>query len=588
MRLRKVAIQGFRSLSNIADFEVRAPTVLAGHNDAGKSSLLEAVGFLLDSYTATPEDFSLIADADSDRVDTLTVVGTFELSSDEVETLGLESPLRVRRIATPHEPAALQIELLESTNELLRGYEGETNNALTDRIRNAGLSMPAPANKSDLLRVLREAADAGEKRLQWAAAPRALAEYLPRVQSFTANSMSSPEDAIRENLQAAYKSHLETDKFKGRISTIERKLEQKLTRDAQRLLAHIKARVSGAEEFVIEPKVNLRGSLASVSIAVLNAQNKRVGLGKMGTGLARRVAFAVWEQTTAKLADSARDVVLLYDEPDTHLDYHHQREFMGLVREQAGHSNVAILIATHSMNLIDGVDIADVLHVTQDETLNTTVQPLGDDSGVGTHLGAIAASVGLRNTVLLHERLFVGVEGDTETRSLPVLFRLVTGRHLQSSGIAIWSGGNNDGALRFAQFLVKNGRNVLLFVDTDSLEVKPFRNDGVARFDLTPSEHLLTIGARELEDIFTDEQWAQCANAHWQRTDDSPWGAAHFAPHRAGKFSSGIEKMLREESRVEVSGKPTILATLAMSLTDPSQVPAPLRDAFQVFIDRAG
>ena len=48
--------------------------------------------------------------------------------------------------------------------------------------------------------------------------------------------------------------------------------------------------------------------------------------------------------------------------------------------------------------------------------------------------------------MLLHERCFLGVEGDTEMRYVPVLFQLVTGKPLQSAGIDLINGQNDEGA----------------------------------------------------------------------------------------------------------------------------------------------
>lgn len=102
----------------------------------------------------------------------------------------------------------------------------------------------------------------------------------------------------------------------------------------------------------------------------------------------------------------------------------------------------------------------------------TVIDRLGDDSDVGRHLGAVAAALGLRNTVLLHERLFVGVEGISEQSAFPILFRLATGNHLESCGIALWACRNNEGATDFAKFPVEHERQVVFIIDSDSKSAK--------------------------------------------------------------------------------------------------------------------
>lgn len=61
----------------------------------------------------------------------------------------------------------------------------------------------------------------------------------------------------------------------------------------------------------------------------------------------------------------------------------------------------------------------------------------------------------------------------------------------------------------------------------------------------------------------------------------------HFAQHRDGKFSSAIERMVRESSTVEVSGKPEIMSTMALGLQTAEEVPLALREAFASLMQRA-
>lgn len=55
--------------------------------------------------------------------------------------------------------------------------------------------------------------------------------------------------------------------------------------------------------------------------------------------------------------------MFVYDEPDTHLDYSHQRRIMALIQLQSSRPNARVIVATHSLNLIDGVDISSVVHL---------------------------------------------------------------------------------------------------------------------------------------------------------------------------------------------------------------------------------
>jgi len=586
MLLDKITIRGFRSIESDLVLPVGSPTILAGHNDAGKSAVLDAIAFLLDATKISDRDRTY-GEAGQDgtlsRVSETIVEGEFIVRPEEQDLLGIPEVAHVRRA---YRESGTILEVLTAVPVDQRLQDISSQDVKTLKFRLNGLGLSEAGNKPDLIARLEELLPDTEKAEMWTPASTELKRSLPRVQRFDATSTQNPEDAILATLRTSYTTHTEDEAIKGDIIGITDILQERVTKDAEALRAHIKRQCSDIGEINIHPIVRLDSGLKSLEVSAVNERGEQVHLGQSGTGRSRRIALAVWEFNADLLSGSNEDTVLLYDEPDTHLDYSNQRGFMNLLEEQGGLANVRIVVATHSMNLIDGVDISKVVHLRHIED-RTTADGIADDSEIGAHLGAIAASLGLRNTVLLHERLFVGVEGASESRAFPVLFKLATGRQIQACGIAIWPCDNNDGALRFAQYLKAHGRDVLLVVDEDSRDLKMFSEPRLSVHGLSLGADVLTVGVREFEDTFSDEQWAECASREWPRTDDRPWAQADFSQHRAVKFSKEVERMIRENSKVEVSGKPEIMTALALGLRSREQVPPKLREVFQQLIERA-
>lgn len=56
VQLHTITILGFRSIAHLNGLTLGSPTLLTGHNDAGKSALLEAIRFLLNEYELTDRD----------------------------------------------------------------------------------------------------------------------------------------------------------------------------------------------------------------------------------------------------------------------------------------------------------------------------------------------------------------------------------------------------------------------------------------------------------------------------------------------------------------------------------------------------
>jgi putative ATP-dependent endonuclease of OLD family len=595
VQLDTVEVEGFRSIASLPPLKISSPTLLTGHNDAGKSALLDAVRFLLNEYTLSDRDpsYELPSETASpndlrQRVAQTIVTGEFLLSEHEQKELSLSERVRLRRRSDGGAASLYELEASIPDDERLRNLDGLSLPQLKELAQELGLKAAGP-NKPHFYAALRAHADSSPSTKGWSQASAAILKSLPPVLSFNPSGVTDAEETIRAALQTSYRTHEKDESLVGGIKKLELALEEKIAEDATKLRQHIMDTIPDLGTVTIIPAVSFSSGLKQTQVSITNPAGEAVHLGEAGAGRARRVSLAVWEFTVGLLENSS-DVVILYDEPDTHLDYSHQRSFMRLIDRQARLGHVRMIIATHSMNLIDGVDIADVVLLAHDDSYRTVAHVLADDSEIGTHLGAVAASLGLRNTVLLHERLFVGVEGPTETAAFPVLFRLATGRQLEACGIAMWSCNNNEGALKFAAFLNEHGRDVVFLVDQDSKSNSKhiFSTKKLSEYGLADAQHGIYLGdPSELEDLFGDSTWARVANLEWKKVDGTEWFEAEIAALRQGKFSSSLLELFKTGSETGPKNKQELVVTLALNLSDRSEVPAALSEAFDILIARA-
>lgn len=191
--------------------------------------------------------------------------------------------------------------------------------------------------------------------------------------------------------------------------------------------------------------------------------------------------------------------------------------------------------------------------------------------------------------MLLHERLFVGVEGPTETQALPILFRLASGYSLQAAGIALVSGNNNRGALNVARWLSDHNRPIRFIIDRDSTHDpstrKIFTPTQLEAVGISPDQMHLLGAPNELEDLFDDHQWAAVANHAWPRVDGHPWTSDHFTALRNDdKFSNQLLEMTRTSSETGPASKAECLVALASHLDAADAVPDQLRNVFDELV----
>jgi putative ATP-dependent endonuclease of the OLD family len=602
MELLAFRVSGFRSLANTQELPLHKPTILTGANDGGKTASLDALAFLLGEQRLSEEDrtFARVGDpqavvADDGHFADTAVVGRFRLNESERQDLGLPDEVQIRRIARGGSDAQYEIWRRVSEDERLRGLDTATIPQLRAAASELGVAPEGDARRPEAYRnPLSSLAAAGPQVEVWEPAPRALAQMLPRYLRFSSTREPDPQMEIQQALRGAFEALLEDDELVGPVRKVEETIRERLTEAAEELCAHIRQRCPELKEIEIEPNVSFREGFGNVNVRTARTTTENVALTHSGAGRLRRITLAVWEWTRHVLSsDTQRHVVVAYDEPDTHLDYGHQRDLAELIRDQAALDHVRVIVATHSLNLIDKVDIADVVHLRLVDDRTAVERLLSDDhEATDQHLVNIAAAMGLRNSVLLHERCFVGVEGPTETQSLPMIFRAATGMSLQSTGIALLPGNGNRGALQVARYLNEHGRRVHFLVDndssTDTSTRRLFSPDSLQAIGLTDEQIHLVGAPNELEELFSNEQWADTANAAWRRVDGQDWVEDDFDALRSqGKFSSQLEEMVRPNALESPSGKPGYLFELASRLNGPEDVPAQLRQTFETLAEAA-
>ncbi|MFF9457279.1 ATP-dependent nuclease [Streptomyces flaveolus] len=379
------------------------------------------------------------------------------------------------------------------------------------------------------------------------------------------------------------------EETRQKITDLEEEFSSLLKDDVLRLQKLVEERCA-LDAFTVDPGVQFRPAVGSLSLAAAAPGQRAVSLTAAGSGRSRRISLALWEASQELLSEQAEDsiggVIIAYDEPDTHLDYDHQRRIMEMIKVSASAAQSTVIVATHSLNLIDGVDIQDIVHLNS-RNGRAYVQSLGaedDDEETRRFLSNMALSLGFRNSVLLHERCFVGVEGPTEYAALPILFKLAFGYPIQSTGIALWDCRGNDGALSFAKFLKAHKRTVVFLVDADTMrdKQKQFNIDRLNKQGFTEADCLFLGDPNELEDVFSDDQWANTMNAIWPRDDAQQWTAQDVGALRLGdKFSKSLHSLLRQSSRSAPSKKEEMVVELARRLRKPSDVPRALVKSFE-------
>ncbi|MCX4580732.1 AAA family ATPase [Streptomyces sp. NBC_01571] len=609
MQICSVSVEGFRCLEDVAGVPVLSQTVLTGQNEGGKTALLDALNFLLHGTALSEHDLTYVGDGDRQepagdaaaphaRVPQTVVTGSFSLSAEEQLRLELPEQVRIRRRFRPEAGMFLEVHRRVCQDPQLRDLAAVKLPGLKELAAAHGVEPVGQANaRTSWEQPLTALAQQMKQIDAWVPADSEAAAALPTMVYFKGDSVQAPEAVIQSLLNSRLREYTRADEVAKRVTDLEDYLAESLKEDIDSIRSHIAQRCA-LPSVELAPQVQVRPALVGVELNVMDSQGRRFPLSSAGTGRSRRISLALWESSNELLGqhDATQtpqsDVLFVYDEPDTHLDYSHQRRIMALLQLQSSRPNARVIVATHSLNLIDGVDISSVVHLrTQEGRVRAEV--LSEDSAdkdVRRHLSTIATTLGFRNSVLLHERFFVAVEGVSETSAFPILFRKHAGFPIQSAGICLWAGGSNEGALRFARFLKDHGRDVAFVVDKDSRtnQKHVFRDDKLKEHGFDLKQECLYLGSPdELEDLFTNDDWAETANALWKpNAERGPWQPQEIEELRAGKFSSQLLALLKGGSPEGPKNKEDLMVGIAAHLAQ-DRIPAALSAVFDALVSRA-
>jgi putative ATP-dependent endonuclease of OLD family len=569
-------------MAEVAGLPLRSPTILTGRNDSGKSATLDALAFLLGEHAVQDGDFRT---GDEQVV----VTGEFRLTADDCTATGLPGMVKARRIATKGSTRArYEVERRVPEDTRLRGLELMALAQLKDTAGALGVAPDGAGNvKESYLKVLRPLADSEPDCLDWALADDELTSRLPKYLRLSGADAADTNTQLLTALKFTYRRILASEDFVARVEGLQGATEAALAGEIDDLCALIEQRCDGLTDVSIKPRVSFRDALSGVQV-IARRDGQQLDFDQVGTGRRRQLIQAIWEWSNQQLTTATEEgkfVVIAYDEPDTYLDYARQRSFMDLVRTQCKNPQVRIIVATHSVQMIDQVPLEDVVHLELQEgaTILYRLADTGTEDDCAAFLSQLAEELGLTTSSVLFERCFLLVEGESEKAAFPRLFRLAMGQRMQETGIVVFESGGNSTVLKLVDHLRGMGKPVYVLVDKDSKQNQPkIFNETALRNHGIPDDHIDYIGnPNELEELFSNQQWALTANQFWPRQDGTDWTPPQIQALRSdGKFSTSLADLFKTSSG-EMISKPRLVARLTETLNCSDEVPQELIKAFE-------
>ncbi len=591
LRLHSITIRRLRSLYGVGPLPIQAGlTVLAGENDGGKSTCIDAIGFLLGGYAPDDRDRSHWATND-----------------EAIEVEGAFYPLNASESVPPARFRARQERGSPRVCEMLDRVHCGLNARPEDlklndlKARMAELSIPSPGGQAKqpyeaAVQAWLDDRPDHEFAESWRPVSKEELARFPRFTRFSSADAPSPTATIERVAWRDIRPLLTEGPICDQLASISKAVDAEVSPRLQRVKEKIEQHCADIDAVEVKTALDFTKPVLHVQLQV-RQHGEVVDLEKAGRGRRQRVVLAIHEANLRSMEDEAPTAteVLAYDEPDTQLDVTAQRLLFDILDRQARLDHAQVVVTTHSKNLIDMVPPQALLHFRLDDGLRTQVEALAGFGHVEElrFQAAVAEGLGLRNSVLLDERCFLVVEGDTEEHAIPELFRFVTGRSLVATGVHIMNTQGSGSMRNFVTTLARKWRrDVVLLVDADA---RGDHQNGVseawlAQLGLLEGAGAYFIGAKEFEDAFDDGLWLQALQTYFPATNGRPnWSRDELTALRQGskKYSEALHSAVCQRRGDHTIRKPDLGYALAAACVQAGQIPPILRDCFEYVRDLA-
>jgi predicted ATP-dependent endonuclease of OLD family len=537
MKLTSFQIINYKSCNNIfLDLEVDNPNILIGINDCGKSTILNAIGLLLDEKTKfnffqddkVKKDLSNSPLKEAEFLDILDnlglphldysenmcfVFGKFTLEEHDItndisthlqwvlDDNATDSFFLCRKFDNSKKSSDYL--LLTPTGKTDKGeYFKEKATALGKIAKEKGADKPENKNgvgRFTSLELLRSIMNMDTLEFSWC-------EYkfdksiFPQYRYLDWNiSMEQLTQFTNDVMQVQIKAELEATKTfaNERRKEAQSKINIELETFTETFLKELPniERLKANIYFDVVPKI---------TDLVINKKN---GIGDIhiesqGEGIKRQIWFQLikWNALNAiQSEEKNKRFFWCFDEPETHLYPTAQRDFYNTIKQTTS-ANVQSVISTHSTIFVDKTILKSINKV----DLNNGITSISKCSSIDD----IFESLRLKNSDFLFFDKFIVVEGDTEESLIPHCFKLVTGFNIEDLNIKIINLGGKDKVAQNATILegilgeFKKTENTIFYIlDNDA----SFKLSKVQKDKYLPT----FIGKQDIEDSISSHVWLE-------------------------------------------------------------------------------
>ena len=367
-------------------------------------------------------------------------------------------------------------------------------------------------------------------------------------------SLEDIKKTAADAMAAKIESHIKPLKSQATITAqeVEKEINEQL-KSLKNTIGDILPNITGIKTKVY---INVQESVTDILINKNNCDGD-IHLDLQGDGVKRQIWFALIKSGALASISSEnknKKFIWAFDEPETHLYPSAQRQFFEIIKN-VSKSNVQTLISTHSTVFIDKSKLKTIRSINLNEdSYSEYFECISVDE--------IFDSLELRNSDFLFYNKFLVIEGDTEAFLIPSLFKIYIGRSLEDENIQLI---NLTGKNKWLEG--KKALENVLKGFKKSFEYVVYLFDADMSFELGTegkTDKMFFSGKQDIEDSINNTVWIAfvkeatdekliLTNKEIQNLKDAI--PDNFAGSKEQKFYIMLEKFVKEKLNEKLAEK---------------------------------
>ncbi len=590
MQLKKFTFEKFRSIKEKITFYVYDFSILIGQNGGGKTASIDALNLFL-----KPNLNIAIKDINSSfKAEDLEIIfsGQFALFESEIEFFNkfkefTGDVIKLYKKFTIKNKPTYFIKAKGTGTKLDNLDLGRYKEPYMKLLDKYEIEYDTKISVNEMKIKLEEKRDTypKDKIVQIKIPNKELMKILPKYIYFSSESPLDPKKEMVDILKTTLRDQIQELNLDKPVQKIKTKVIDVCNQKISDANNSIKKYCTEIEKIKVLPDYDVLGGLVLGDFNIIKKGGNTVPFDSEATGIKKQIMLGLYEWLNLQITEGNNNTfIFAFDEPDLHFDYIQISNLLSIFHEFSKKDNIQVLIATHSLKLIDNFPPNKIIHFMLNDNKETEINFITESSydEFKDFLRDISLSIGFRSAFLFFEKVIVITEGPSEYRAFPILFNLFHNKTHFEVGISFINAENNIQGLIFAKYLKNNKKRVILIVDKDSKKKKDFTESNLRKFGFERNKDFFLIGKDndsegELEGEFTSEQWVSMLNDKLPKEDGTQWLIKEIEEIRKdGKISKAIKNLIEEKCNQSVS-KPNLAQYMAKSITDPNDVSSNLK-----------